>query len=121
MTIGDCADAGPTRARAATDAAAKISLRMLPPIALFGSAPRAAPMVVCQGSITEKRRELPLPLSRGAAGSYAATQNAAPKRRVFPYRRRPCVLLRQARLARSKGLESALSWRRPPACRAGVS
>jgi hypothetical protein len=31
MMIGDCAKAGPASANAATDAAAKISLRMYPP------------------------------------------------------------------------------------------
>jgi hypothetical protein len=37
MTIGDCADAGPATAKAATDAAAKISLRMCPPLEFLQS------------------------------------------------------------------------------------
>jgi hypothetical protein len=37
MTIGDCAEAGPTTASVAIDAAAKINLRIAPPASLQGT------------------------------------------------------------------------------------
>jgi hypothetical protein len=47
ITIGDCAAAGPTRVSAAIDAAAKISLRMIPPV-IFAERDKTAPKLVCQ-------------------------------------------------------------------------
>jgi hypothetical protein len=62
ITIGACAAAGPARANAATDAAAKISLRMFPPRYFCGTRDTRPRNPYASRTNTEKRTGLPLPL-----------------------------------------------------------
>ena len=83
MTIGACADAGPISANAATDAAAKINLRMFPPRD-FREARRARlPTLYASGTNTEKPDGTPLPVSRGRQKPCCNAKNAAPGAAFF--------------------------------------
>ncbi len=62
MMIGDCADAGPARANAATDAAASINLRMFPPAFFVERALAPLRTLPVSRTNTEKPAERPLPL-----------------------------------------------------------
>jgi hypothetical protein len=77
MTIGACAEAGPASERAATDAAAKISLRIFPPLDFLEARNRAAPVDVVSGTNTDDCRQRPLPVSRGFQAAFAAMQNCS--------------------------------------------
>src|SRR5437588_12747426 len=99
MTIGDCAGAGPATANAATNAAAKISLRMFPPVD-FWSAPAAQLPISCaSGTNTEKPTEMPLPVSRGRRKALLHRKKRGAERRIFAFRIggiRPSVFLKQS-------------------------
>src|SRR5262249_30161574 len=66
MTIGEsAAEAGPTRASAAIDAAAMMNLRMFPPAHWGTRAPRAAPVFKPAAPIQRRGAERQCPFSRG--------------------------------------------------------
>src|SRR4030095_10828752 len=77
MTIGDCAEAGPTRASAATDAAAKINLRIYPPaLFLAERAGRCSGRCMPAASIQRSRPKGHCPLAGATLAILAAAQNA---------------------------------------------
>src|SRR6266487_6791597 len=77
MTIADCAEAGPARANAATDAAAKINLRMFPPAFLLRSAlARCSGRCMPAAPIQRSRLECHCPLAGSVFSDFVAVQNA---------------------------------------------
>jgi hypothetical protein len=78
MTIGACAEAGPTKVKAATDAAASISLRMFPPASFFAEREQPGPEACMPAAPLQRSRpECHCPLAGANSIDFAALQNGA--------------------------------------------